>query len=140
LSLFWHNGVEWIKTSGLVNTNDHTVTFTSSRGGRYQIRAAQRAPELTLTRVYPRIFTPNGDGWNDKVIFQFDNPELLAIAGEVFDITGAKVADLATGPNPDSSLAWDGKDTGGRTVPAGIYVYSIQLNGKSTTGTVVVAR
>jgi len=41
-----------------------------------------------LTRIYPRIITPNGDGWNDKVIFQFDNPQLSPMSGKVFDISG----------------------------------------------------
>jgi hypothetical protein len=140
LSLFWHNGVEWIKSSGQVNTADATLSFTSSHAGRFQIRAAARAAGIRSTRVYPRIITPNGDGWNDKVIFQFDNPEMLPLSGKIFDITGAAVANCTVGPNPDSSLAWDGKDSGGRVVPGGIYLYQIDLHGETLTGTVVVAR
>src|SRR5262249_45747793 len=110
-----------------------------SRAGKYQIRVASHAPGVTLTRVYPRIITPNGDGWNDKVVFQFDNPQQLPLSGKVFDITGAHVADLGTGPIPDSTLQWDGKDASGRVVPAGIYLY--EISGATTmTGTVVVAR
>jgi hypothetical protein len=140
LSLFWHNGNEWVKTNGMVNAADQTVSFTGGRAGRYQIRAASRISGLTLTRVYPRIITPNGDTWNDKAIFQFDNPDLLPLSGKIFDITGTNVADLAIGPNPDSTLTWDGRDSGGRVVPAGIYLYQISLNGQTLTGTVVVAR
>ena len=40
---------------------------------------------LTMTGVYPRIFTPNGDGANDKAVFHFDNPELLPVSGAIFD-------------------------------------------------------
>lgn len=95
---------------------------------------------VTLTGVYPRIFTPNGDGANDKVSFNFDNPEEAPIDGKVFDITGAQVANLATGRDPTSQLLWDGKDIDGHTVPAGIYLYQIEFRGKVATGTVVVAR
>lgn len=140
LSLFWFNGLEWVKTTGLVNTADQTVSATGSRAGSFQIRAATHAPGVTLTRVYPRIITPNGDGWNDKAIFQFDNPELLPLSGKVYDITGAYVASLVAGPNPDSSLAWDGKDGGGKAVPGGIYVYQVDVGGTPETGTIVVAR
>src|ERR1019366_4759153 len=112
LSLFWYNGVDWIKSSGLVNNADDTMSFTSNHTGRFQIRIAMRAPGITLTRVYPRIITPNRDGWNDKAIFQFDNPQLLPITGKIYDITGALVANLTTGPDPDSSLEWDGKSNG----------------------------
>src|SRR5579863_9854868 len=66
--------------------------------------------DLTLTGVYPRIFTPNGDGFNDKVGFHFDKPEDLPVAGEIFDLTGAKVADMKPGADPTSLLLWDGKD------------------------------
>jgi hypothetical protein len=140
LSLFWYNGNEWVKGTGSVNAVDATVSFTGGRAGKFQIRAATHASGTVLTRVYPRIITPNGDGWNDKVIFQFDNSDLLPLSGKVFDITGASVASLAAGPNPDSTLTWDGKDSGGRTVPAGIYLYQISVGGTNETGTVVVAR
>lgn len=139
LALFWFNGNEWVKTTGFVNTADQTVSGTGSRIGAFQIRAATHAPGATLTRVYPRIITPNGDGWNDKAIFQFDNPEGLPLSGKVFDITGSFVSNLVAGPNPDSSLAWDGK-VGGAPVPGGIYVYQVDVGGTPETGTIVVAR
>ncbi len=96
--------------------------------------------DLSLTSVYPRIFTPNGDGANDKVGFHFNNPEDLPVQGEVFDIHGAKVSDLKPGSDPGSLLLWDGKDIDGRVVPGGIYLYQIEYQGKHATGTIVVAR
>src|SRR5947208_3514284 len=61
---------------------------------------------LTLTGVYPRIFTPNGDGANDKAVFHFDNPEELPVTGEIFDLSGGKVAALTPGSDPTASLLW----------------------------------
>lgn len=139
LSLFWHNGVEWVKVGGSVESGSQEVRMRSSRLGRYQIRQAIRIGPISLTRVYPRVFSPNDDGWNDKVIFEFDNPGLLPVKGEIFDVTGAKVADMAPGPNPDASLVWDGK-SGGQAVPAGIYIYQIEVAGETANGTVVVAK
>jgi len=144
LSLFWYNGAEWVKTTGEVDTTNNDVSFTGRQVGYFQIRVASHAPtpsQISLTKVYPRIITPNGDGWNDKAIFQFDNPQLLPLSGQVFDMTGARVAPLTAGPNPDSTLQWDGKDSSGRPVPAGIYLYEVDISGSSPiTGTVVVAR
>jgi hypothetical protein len=140
LSLFWNNGIEWVKTTGQVNATDDTVSFTGSRAGRYQIRAASHLSGLVLTRVYPRIITPNGDGWNDKAIFEFDNPQLLPLSGKMYDITNALVATLKPGPNPDASLEWDGKDSGGKVVPGGIYMYQVDVGGTPASGTIVVAR
>ena len=143
LSLFYYNGVEWVKSTGQVDTTNNDVSFTGSRIGKYQIRIASHASgdgsQITLTKVYPRIITPNGDGWNDKAIFQFDNPQLLPLSGKVFDVTGASVASLKAGPDPDSTLEWDGKNSAGVVVPGGVYLYQINLSGSSATGTIVVA-
>jgi hypothetical protein len=95
---------------------------------------------LTFLGVYPRIFSPNGDGANDKAAFHFDNPEFLPIDGKVFDLSGAQVASMKPGKDVDSTLVWDGKDFDGRVVPGGIYLYQIGFQGKQATGTVVVAR
>src|SRR2546430_16862375 len=65
---------------------------------------------LTLTSVKCRIFTPNGDGANDKARFEFDNPEQLPITGTVYDLAGARVGDLKPGSDPTSVMLWDGKD------------------------------
>ena len=95
---------------------------------------------LTLTRVASRIFTPNGDGFNDKARLEFDNPEQLPISGTVYDLAGARVANMKPGSDPTTVLLWDGKDDGGQTVAGGIYIYQIIFEGKAATGTVVVAR
>jgi hypothetical protein len=95
---------------------------------------------LTLTGVHPRIFTPNGDGANDKVRFEFDNVEMLPVEGTVYDLRGARVASLTPGTDPYDLLLWDGKDSDGRVVAGGIYIYQIEFQGEHATGTVVVAR
>jgi len=94
---------------------------------------------LTLTVVKCRIFTPNGDGRNDKARFEFDNPDQLPVGGTVYDLAGARVASLQQGSTPDV-LLWNGKDADGQTVAGGIYIYQIEFQGKSATGTVVVSR
>lgn len=96
--------------------------------------------DATLTGVYPRIFTPNGDGFNDKVGFHIDNPEDLPVTGVIYSLAGTQVANLQPGSDPASLLLWDGKDSNGHTAPAGIYLYRIDFQGKSATGTVVLAR
>ncbi len=94
---------------------------------------------LCAIQVYPRIFTPNDDGYNDKVLFQVTNDALLPLTGEVFDTLGRKIGDMVPGPSAmsDESLVWDGKK-GGRAVPGGIYIYQIQLGDEIMKGTVIV--
>src|SRR5580704_10057348 len=90
---------------------------------------------LTLTKVGPRIFTPNGDGYNDKARFEFDNPDQLPITGEVYNLSGARVADLTPGTTTNFTdvLLWDGKNTNGEVVAGGIYIYEIDFQGKHAT-------
>jgi flagellar hook assembly protein FlgD len=97
---------------------------------------------LTLTKVACRIFTPNGDGYNDKARFEFENPEQLPIAGTVYGLDGARVGSLQPGQSSNTKdvMLWDGRDVNGRVVAGGIYIYQIEFQGKTATGTIVVAR
>ncbi len=106
------------------------------------------AMTLPKSNVYPRIFTPNGDGINDVVYFEVVNPSLDTIEGSIFDKDGNPVANLspATGVPPRSGdptaemWVWDGRDRNGSAVPAGVYIYEVRGGGRSITGTVVVAK
>jgi gliding motility-associated-like protein len=138
LALYWFNGVEWIKVGGVVDDVNRTVRLTTGRMGRYQIRLSPRNHSGELVRVSPRAFTPNGDGWNDKVIFQLDNRDTLPVEGKVYDIHGTWVGSLSPGP-AENTLAWDGR-RGGKAVPGGVYFYRIKIGSQTKTGTVVVTR
>jgi len=117
--------------SGVALLSLHPSPFSGTAYGAISIGA------VSLTRVAPRIVTPNGDGYNDKARFEIDNPEQIPVSGEIFDLNGARVVSLSGGLD---SLLWDGKDAGGQEVAGGIYIYQIEFQGKHATGTVVVAR
>lgn len=106
-----------------------------------QTATSQSLGGITLTDVKPRILTPNGDSLNDVVFFYFDDGLIgLPLQSAVFDVHGAKVGGLRLDPNDDSLLTWDGKDDSGNLMPAGIYIYMIEIGKNRATGTVVVAR
>src|SRR5260221_6002680 len=71
---------------------------------------SQSLGAITLTEVAPRIVTPNGDSKNDKVFFKFDN-DLTGVPLEtnVFDVNGAKVANLQLDSLDARFLTWDGR-------------------------------
>lgn len=96
---------------------------------------------VTLTEVAPRVVTPNGDLLNDVIYFKFGGDSLsgLPLESQVYDLHGAKVSNM-TASSDETALLWNGKDEAGRTVPSGIYIYSIKLGDRQATGTVVVAR
>jgi gliding motility-associated-like protein len=140
LALFWNNGAQWIKVGGDINQTAQTMSFTTTRLGEYELRLAPESGDSSLVQVYPKIITPNGDGANDVVIFQFgEGGSVGSMSGEIFDITGAKIAAIQNGPDA-TTMKWDGKTDGGVVVPSGIYIYQITVNGSRVNGTVVVAR
>jgi len=145
LALYWSNGVSWIKLGGVLNITNQTVSVKTAFLGNYQLRTTPRASSLSLdkTNVYPRIITPNGDGLNDRVYFVLENPNNAAVRGEIFDREGRRIATLAD-PSLVSgigtTLIWNGHDTNGNVVPGGAYIYRIQGEGLTLSGTVGVAR
>jgi len=138
LALFWFNGVEWVKVGGDVDTTQQTVSLKTKKGGKYQLRQSMSSLRFALTKVYPRIFSPNGDGWNDVANFMYEGND-SGITGKVFDINGAFVSDMARGDTEDS-LKWDGKNSDGKVVSSGIYIYQLEADKKVFNGTVVVAK
>lgn len=147
VGVFWWNGSRWIKlgrTSVASGAAPRTVTFQAAFPGVYQVRNYATPEELSLDRasVVPRVFTPNGDGINDAVYFYLENPRQSALDGWVIDMSGAEVARLR--PAGDAAarnvLMWDGRDASGHRVPAGVYIYKIRGEGKTFSGSVVVAK
>lgn len=141
VGMYWHNGSEFKKMYGNVDTNAQTVTVESPNLGLYQIRSLFRAEGAVfdLSNISGRVVTPNGDGLNDHIIFSYDpGPRNVQARGRIYDMTGAFVADMTPGLVPNT-VVWNGM-MNGRAASSGVYVYKIEGDGKTYTGTVVVAR
>ena len=87
---------------------------------------------LVDARVRPNPFTPNGDGINDEMVLSFDVREVAArrpLRVEICDISGRRVRSLAAMEVRTGTVEqrWDGRDGTGALVPAGLYLYRIQL-------------
>ena len=145
LALFRHNGIEWVKIGGKVDSTRKEVRTFARLIGRYMVRQSARATEFTILNVIPKIITPNGDGVNDYVQIIYEKPvgSNVSITGKIYDIRGAYVNFMAEGnisSNTSGSLMWDGTYDKGGVVPSGVYIYQIEVGGKVHNGTVVVAR
>lgn len=151
MGVLWWNGATWVKVgqanvaeSG-IEAGDLTVSFNTAVQGVYQIRQYDVATELSLDKaaVFPQIFSPNGDGINDLIYFVIENPKQSEVSGKIIGMGGADVGVLrpagAGAPTADT-LMWDGRDTSGKIVPPGVYIYQIRGEGKTITGTMVIAR
>lgn len=141
LGMYWHNGGEFKKMYGRVDQAARTVTVETPNLGIYQVRSLLRpgGAVFDLSNISGRVITPNGDGLNDLVIFTYD-PGLANVRaqGRIYDVQGRHVADMTPGLVPDT-LVWDGR-MNGRPASGGVYVYRVTGDGKTFTGTVVVAK
>jgi hypothetical protein len=140
LGMYWDNGSGYVKMFGDVDTNQQMVSVQGQLVGSYQIRGVMRDQAFSFdpSTLSNKMLTPNGDGRNDSAVFRFDNPRDSVFTGKIYDVSGAFVADMASGPLPNS-LQWDGR-AGGRAVSGGVYVYQIRSEGKTFNGTLVVVR
>jgi hypothetical protein len=144
LGMFWHNGTEYKKLYGKVNTTEQVVEAQTPNLGKFQVRIMLRESGVTfdLSNLTSRVLTPNGDGKNDVVIFTFDNPNGSPVEGKIYDMRGAYVADMIPGTARGltaGQLVWDGM-MNGKPVTSGVYVYQVEAEGKVFNGTLVVAR
>jgi len=144
LTLYWSNGINWIKVGGANDKSGQIVSINSSQLGHYQLRDDSPSSELTLSKitVYPSLLTPNGDGFNDRVYMVFENPGNASLHGDIYDLFGRHVASLAppASMGGETTLVWNGKTNDGTTIPSGLYVYRIEGDIKTITGTIAVAR
>jgi hypothetical protein len=141
MSVYWFNGVKWVQMYGKLDAASQTMTLQTKFFGKYQMRAVERTGgfSFNMAGVSNRFITPNGDGQNDNVVFNFDNPKGSAVTAKILDMRGRLVVgSLPPGPVGDS-LIWDGK-AGGRPVPGGVYIYQIQAEGQSYSGTLVIIK
>ena len=91
---------------------------------------------LINVRARPQVFTPNGDGVNDRAELQYDltnvgRPTRLRLA--IFDLAGRPVRHLYDALDQSGRFArpWDGRDDAGQLVPPGNYVFSVALDAKT---------
>ncbi len=140
LALFWYNGVEWIKLGGVSEDSQWRVYTMSRRLGMFGIKYAVLADEFTLTKVVPRIFTPEeGDYRINAVRFYFENPTFEEVTIRIFNVTGAEIISNLRREG-ENIMVWDGRDNDGSIVRGGLYIYQIEAGGKVLNGTIVIAK
>ena len=88
--------------------------------------AAVNPPEATKTWSVPNIFSPNGDGINDRFKPYAKGAGAVIHRLDIYDRWGGKFYGLAGSRPLEEEPGWDGT-IGGVAVNPGVYTYVIQL-------------
>ncbi len=95
-------------------------------------------PILQDVEAVPAVFTPNGDGVNDRVSLRFTlgRMEGATLRLEVYTLSGRPVrtghyegvnAGRYGGRSSSTLVHWDGRDDSGQLVDPGIYIYKLAV-------------
>jgi hypothetical protein len=93
---------------------------------------------LTATPIEAVATTvrPTTNPFGHATGLSFALPRATEVRLEVFDARGRRVARLHDGPLDAGTrtLAWDGRDAGGREVPSGVYLYRAEIGTQNYAG------
>jgi hypothetical protein len=88
-------------------------------------------PLLGRVRAVPPVFTPNGDGVNERTEIRFSIFKLVGehrLEVEIFDLAGRRVRELSLQrqhPSGNHAVDWDGRDDRGKLLPPGSYAVRV---------------
>lgn len=111
-----NEAVNWHSASEIVNFG--------TPGYENSMKAIPEYDKNSIT-VFPELFTPDGDGYEDATMigYQFDEAG-YTLNIYIFDAQGQQRRHLVKSSlvNQQGSIPWDGLDENGNRVPVGIYV------------------
>jgi len=114
--------------SGAANWGSSVDARGSTPGVRNSIYQGEAGGETSLWTV-PEVFSPDGDGREDRTVIGYSLPVSRArVRIEVYDVTGrrVKVALDQAESGGQGLIVWDGRDEGGRVLPVGIYIVYLE--------------
>ncbi len=98
-----------------------------------------RVEEAEEILVSPNPFTPNGDGFDDEVIFRVSEAGLSSPSIRIFSFEGREI--FSSSELSGGDLFWDGTDNSGNAQRPGVYIYVIRDNNQTVeSGHVTLAR
>ena len=94
------------------------------------MKAAELIDDEELVSVVPKVFSPDGDGFDDHcaVSYEFEDAG-RTMNVYVFNADGQLIRHLVRGEliGNEGSFIWNGLDQKGRRVPFGIYVFVTEV-------------
>jgi outer membrane protein OmpA-like peptidoglycan-associated protein/flagellar hook assembly protein FlgD len=139
--LVW-NGVAdsgQVVPDGAYSASIEAVDDNGNRGsiGPFPVTIDGTAPTLQLSTLEsPAIFSPDGDGNKDTLLFKISGSVEDAWKCQILDASGKAVRSVEFKDKAPADWAWDGKGDDGAIVPDGVYSFVLSATdraGNSTT-------
>jgi gliding motility-associated-like protein len=128
------NTFNWIfqnNTSAVLNVSPQKTTLycveVSENGLCPDTACVTIFAEFKSELAFPNVFTPNGDGDNERFFFPYSNLESFHVA--IFNRWGIQVFESSA---PDKNSGWDGK-VNGVNASDGVYSYILRAKGLDDT-------
>ena len=88
---------------------------------------------LVNVAVVPSVFTPNGDGVNERAAITYDITNIAhptQVRLRIYDLSGRLIRNLYEGLDTSGRFPrfWDGRDDGDDPVPPGHYIFAVALD------------
>lgn len=145
LSMFYYNNVEWNNIGGSVY-NDKVVNNVNY-SGKYKIAVISKTKQFEVVSITPKkFFSPLEQPPFNKFSIVVKHKKTIKPVCKIFNLTGKEVVSLTPSSIQQgdefatSVFIWDGKDSHGRSIRSGIYLYQIESNDGVINGTVIVVK
>jgi hypothetical protein len=138
----YENNYTWALTpDGSAAEWGRSVVSGGSPGRVNDVVIEPHDERLSLT-IEPRVFSPDGDGYQDVTEITLEAPEAVDYTLMIYDREGRPVRTLADNAElVRRSYEWDGLSDSGRRLPIGIYICYLEASGvEAVKKTVVIAR
>lgn len=121
--------------SETLNRKGQSQFLCSASPGEKTTCSGQEILELT---IYPKIFSPDGDGVDDQVTITLGSAYGIEYELSLWAISGDLLYTHRT-TEPDT-LVWNGIDRHGNSVPRGPVLVHLQADGRETRGELILWR
>ena len=124
----------------LIDTGDNIREVTEANNSQKLVVQISQAPAIASRLIVrPNPFTPNNDGFNDQVEFNYAGLDLRNPSLQIFDANG--IAIWSSNGATLGRFIWNGRNEHGREMIPGVYLYTLRDQGNHVaSGYVVVAK
>jgi hypothetical protein len=119
------------------------IDSNKSTPGKKNSVSVEYSDKIEL-KISPNPFSPDGDGFEDEVRFQYTLPKMSELTIRIYDARGRLIKTLVQSePKVAGEVIWDGRDDKNRIVRVGLYIVLAEAKGITSSVkkmTLVVAK